>query len=221
MEKIEMIWKKYKWLILIPVMIIGTVIYMCTGAFGSEEITVEKAEESSASVASSGEEEAPALPAENIYVDVGGAVASPGVVILPEGSRIFEALDAAGGVLAEGVTRYLNLAALCEDGGKIYVPDETEAEIQQQVSGEPYLPDTAYSGQSSGTSYSGTETGKININLADSAALQTLSGIGPSMAQRIIDYRTRNGKYADVNDLTNVSGIGEKTLNKIIDKICV
>lgn len=221
MEKIEMIWKKYKWLILIPVMITGTVIYMCTGAFGSEEITVEKAEESSATVSSSLEEETPALPAENIYVDVGGAVASPGVVILPEGSRIFEALEAAGGVLAEGVTRDLNLAALCEDGGKIYVPDETEANLQQQAAGEPYIPVNASLGRSLGVSSAGTETGKININLADSAALQTLNGIGPSMAQRIIDYRNSNGKYADVNDLTNVSGIGEKTLNKIIDKICV
>ena len=167
------------------------------------------------------EKETPALPAAEIYVDVGGAVASPGVVVLPEGSRIFQALEAAGGVLSQGVTRYLNLAAVCEDGGKIYVPEEAELEEADSGVGQTAAGQTGLMGQDAGISASGQTSEKVNINLADSAALQTLSGIGPSMAQRIIDYRNQNGRFAEAHDLTKVSGIGEKTLNKIIDKICV
>ena len=161
---------------------------------------------------------------EQIFVDVGGAVKYPKVVCIGKGARVFEAIEAAGGVAADAETKYLNMAAECSDGQKIYVP--TADEMSQAQSGESEQTGL-FSTESEGFSQTGTgstESGgdkKININTATSEQLQTLDGIGPSMAARIIEYRQSNGKFQSVDDLTNVSGIGEKTLAKFSSKVCV
>lgn len=151
--------------------------------------------------------------AAEVYVDVDGAVVSPGVYRLKEGARVSQAIDAAGGLTAEADVTGLNRASKVADGQKIYVPKVGE---QQAV--------TAGGGADGGavvTSGANDAAGLVNINTASAAELQTLSGIGPSMAQSIIDERSKNGPFASVDDLMRVSGIGEKKLAKIKDCICV
>lgn len=151
--------------------------------------------------------------ATEVYVDVDGAVASPGVYRLNDGARVAQAIDAAGGLTPEADVTGLNRASKVTDGQKIYVPKVGE---QQAV--------TAGGGADGGavvTSGANDAAGLVNINTASEAELQTLSGIGPSMAQSIIDERTKNGLFASVDDLMRVSGIGEKKLAKIKDCICV
>jgi len=222
MEILRKLWKKNKWFILIPLLVVAAIIYIASGCFGND-IQAEAASgndqaetQLSAQTDDIAEEEI-----EKIFVDVEGAVLSPGVVILDSGARIFEALEAAGGVLEGSETKYINLAAICSDGEKLYVP--TEVEVNEQNTGKEMegLFETSMDLTGNPDSSLTSSPGKVNINTADSAELQTLTGIGPSMAERIIDYRNQNGKFSTVDQLTSVSGIGEKTLSKIYDKICV
>lgn len=149
-----------------------------------------------------------------IIVDVAGAVASPSVVELPDGSRVFEAVEKAGGFTVEADTSMINQAEILTDGQKIYIP--TKQEIRQLQSTEEGTA-SVNSIDPSGTHRSGL----VNINTADSAALQQLTGVGPATAEKIIDYRNQNGKFKTIEELKNVSGIGEKTFEKFKDKIKV
>lgn len=148
-----------------------------------------------------------------VYVDVDGAVVSPGVYRLKDGARVSQAIDAAGGLTAEADVTGLNRASKVADGQKIYVPKVGE---QQTVAA-----DGGADGGAVLASGANDVAGLVNINTASVAELQTLSGIGPSMAQSIIDERSKNGPFASVDDLMRVSGIGEKKLAKIKDCICV
>lgn len=138
-----------------------------------------------------------------IQVHITGEVINPGVYKLEQGSRIIDGINAAGGFNDKANKNSLNLAKPIEDGEQIIVPS-----IEEQKSSE------------SSTSAS-QNNGKVNINTADLTTLQTLSGVGPATAQKIIDYRTANGKFKSIDDLKKVSGIGEKTFEKFKDKICV
>ena len=148
-----------------------------------------------------------------VYVDVDGAVVSPGVYRLKDGARVSQAIDAAGGLTAEADVTGLNRASKVADGQKIYVPKVGEQQAAAAVGGAESSAAT--------TPGAGPSSGLVNINTASAAELQTLSGIGASMAQSIIDERTQNGAFASVDDLMRVSGIGEKKLAKIKDCICV
>lgn len=154
-----------------------------------------------------------ASAAAEVYVDVDGAVVSPGVYRLKDGARVAQAIDAAGGLAPEADVTGLNRASKVTDGQKIHVPTVGE----QQAS----IAEAGVDGGVSASSGAGGATGLVNINTASAEELQTLSGIGPSMAQSIIDERTKNGAFASVDDLMRVSGIGEKKLAKIKDCICV
>lgn len=151
--------------------------------------------------------------AAEVYVDVDGAVASPGVYRLKEGARVSQAIDAAGGLTAEADVTGLNRASKVTDGQKIYVPTVGEQQAASAAGGAE--------GGAAAASGTRTSSGLVNINTASAAELQTLSGIGPSMAQSIIDERTQNGAFTSVDDLMRVSGIGEKKFAKIKDCICV
>ena len=159
------------------------------------------------------ESSAKSSSAAEVYVDVDGAVVRPGVYRLKDGARVSQAIDAAGGLTAEADVTGLNRASKVADGQKIYVPKVGE---QQTVSA-----DGGADGGAVLASGANDVAGLVNINTASAAELQTLSGIGPSMAQSIIDERTKNGAFASVDDLMRVSGIGEKKLAKIKDCICV
>ncbi len=144
-----------------------------------------------------------------IVVDIGGEVVSPMVVELDEGSRVGDAIEAAGGITENADLTDINRAAFVEDGEKIYIP---AAEIE----GEGEEGDTSSSGYTVSRG-----DGKININTADSVQLQELDGIGPATAQKIIDYRKENGRFSSIEDIKNVSGIGDKSFEKIKDRIKV
>lgn len=195
---------------------------LAMASFGghSSSVSFERSDEASASDArGSGdaspddESSAKSSSAAEVYVDVDGAVVRPGVYRLKDGARVSQAIDAAGGLTAEADVTGLNRASKVADGQKIYVPKVGE---QQTVSA-----DGGADGGAVLASGVNDVAGLVNINTASAAELQTLSGIGPSMAQSIIDERTKNGAFASVDDLMRVSGIGEKKLAKIKDCICV
>lgn len=139
-----------------------------------------------------------------IYIDVAGAVKNPGVVLLPSGSRVFQAIEAAGGVDTSADTININLASELNDGDKIYVPFKDE--------------NLNYSGYEQ---FNNSKEGKININTADLLTLTQLSGVGVVTAENIISYREQNGKFKKIEDIKNVSGIGDKTFEKFKEQICV
>jgi len=142
---------------------------------------------------------------EELVVHVSGAVTNPGVYTLPYGSRVNDAVLLAG-PLSEADLDALNLAALLSDGQKISVPKEGE------VSRDPEL-------ISGGIPPS--REGKINLNTATLTELDSLPGIGPATAQKIIDYRTQNGGFKSVDELDAVSGIGPKKLEQLKDLVYV
>jgi competence protein ComEA len=137
-----------------------------------------------------------------LRVYVSGAVHRPDVYILPPESIVKDALVAAGGATDEANLDRINLALPVTDGQHIYVPHV----------GEENPPVPSPSGAS-------PSTGKININTADSAALEALPGIGPVIAQRIIDYRLANGRFTQIEEIMDVSGIGPATFEGIKDLI--
>jgi competence protein ComEA len=148
-----------------------------------------------------------------IFVDVAGAVRDPIVAELPAGSRVDDAIKAAGGLAADADMRTVNRATPLNDGDRVYIPAEGEAEAALAV------PESAAT--AAGGTPSAAQGGKVNINTADSDTLQTLNGVGPATAQKIIDHRESHGLFASVDDLTDVSGIGEKTLEKLRPYITV
>lgn len=138
-----------------------------------------------------------------ILVHVSGAVEKPGVYTLPEGSRWIDAIKLAVPTEQADLHR-LNLAAVLSDGQKIPVPTVIENEATS--------PDVALTTDS-------LSTNKVNINTASIEELNTLSGIGPALAQRIIEYRQVNGDFKSIEEIKNVSGIGEKKYQAIKDFI--
>lgn len=149
----------------------------------------------------------------SLVVDVRGAVSNPGVYTLPAGSRVQDALALAGDVLANADTRTLNLARKLNDGEQIYVPAQGEP--------TPILPASSSRSSSARTPTAAMPTGKININTATLAELDMLPGVGATIAQRIIDYRTQNGDFKKLDDLKKVRGIGDALFNQIKDLITI
>ena len=132
-----------------------------------------------------------------IYVFVCGQVASPGVYELPEGSRICQAIDAAGGMLDTASTDWVNQAETAEDGQKIYVPSTEEAET---------MPEGQQTGQMQERSSAEGTDEKIHLNAASREELMTLTGIGEKKADAIIRYRESNGDFQSVDELMQVEG---------------
>ena len=150
---------------------------------------------------------------DKIFVDIGGEVNHPMVAELDDGSRIEDAIEVAGGLTAEADVASINRAAFISDGDKIYIPSKEEMAGSTGV-GLQSSADTGY-----GAMPAGVSTGKVNINLADSEQLQTLTGVGPVTADKIIEYRESNGRFTNIEDIKNVSGIGDKTYEKLKDSI--
>ena len=138
-----------------------------------------------------------------ILVDVAGWVRDPGVYTFEEGSRVIDAIDAAGGARPGAVLQSLNLAAPLVDGTQVLVPREGEAGAVAPPAG----------GVSAG--------GLVNVNTATTTELEELPGIGEVIAQRIVEYRTANGPFASVDQLLDVSGIGDAILESIRELVTV
>lgn len=168
------------------------------------QVTEQQTDESSATSENTG----------YVYVYVCGAVRQEGVYRLPEGSRINDALILAGGLTEDAASGVLNLAEPVQDGQKLYFPTKDELADQQNA-----LRDGAYT--DSQIDSSGEQSQKIDINTADKEQLMTLSGIGEAKAESIIRYRAEHGNFAQIEDITNVDGIGESLFQKIKEYIYV
>ena len=148
----------------------------------------------------------PSPTASPLRVYVSGAVQQPDVYTLPPGSIVKDALLAAGGATADADLDRINLALAVAEGQHVYVPHQGETDPPVQP------PARQPAGQSAGGE-------KVNINTADAASLEDLPGIGPSLAQRILDYRQAHGPFAQIEDIQEVSGIGPATFAEIQDLI--
>ncbi len=176
----------------------------------SSEVSYEIKEVSSASETSevsddkSDEATSDEEASESIYVYVCGEVEAPGVYELSPGSRVYEAIEAAGGLL-EGVDETgINMAQVLADGQQITVNSEGAETVSDSAA------------DASGTD--GAD-GKVNINTADKDELMTLTGIGEARAEAIIEYRESYGSFSAIEEITNISGIGDKMFEKIKDDI--
>ena len=148
----------------------------------------------------------PSREAARLVLHVHGAVVEPGIVELLAGSRVVDAIAAARGPTGDADLGGVNLARIVVDGEQLYVPRV----------GEAPPPGAAAAGSAGGGDY-----GLVNINTADAAALETLPGIGPALASRIIAWREANGGFHAVDELLAVSGIGQKTLDGLRDQVTV
>ena len=141
----------------------------------------------------------PAPPPQPLRIHVSGAVAQPGVYDLPAGSRVEDAVQAAGGFAEQAAQDSINLAAPLKDGGQIIVPQQGGLANRSMK----------------------TETERINLNTATPEILDKLPGIGPQTAQKIVEYREENGLFTSIEDIQEVAGIGPAIFEKIKDLIIV
>lgn len=159
---------------------------------------------------------------EKIYVYITGEVNNPGVVLLNSGSRIVDAIEAAGGVTNKANISKVNLVYVLQDGMKVNIPNNTDLKNNENFeyitmsSGDEKndantgnSSTTITSENSSSNNESAFKISIVNINTATQTELETLPGIGPSLALRIVNYRKENGKFSSIEDIKNVSGIGE------------
>ncbi|USK69277.1 helix-hairpin-helix domain-containing protein [Peribacillus asahii] len=151
-----------------------------------------------------------------IKVDVKGAVQSPGVFIAEPGDRVIDVIEAAGNFKKDADLDKVNLAQLVEDQMVIYVPSIGEEDIDL-----PGSIDVIGGGVKTVSGNGGTDGDKVNLNTATKEELETLSGIGPAKSTAIIEYREKTGKFEQIEDLKNISGIGDKTFEKLQDSITV
>ncbi len=137
-----------------------------------------------------------------IYVHIEGCVQNPGLFKVQDGTRMYELLELAGGETDDADLTRINLASILTDAQKVIIP-------------AVYIP------TEEGEISSGIYQRMVNINTATLDELQTLNGIGPSMAQKILDYRNKNGYFLQIEDIMEVDGIGEGKFNKIKDNITI
>jgi competence protein ComEA len=182
----------------------------------------EVADSKSASAHDAGQEANSGEPVKAI-VYVTGAVGAPGLYELTSDKRIGDAVAAAGGLSAEAAAESINLAEKITDGAQIHIPTKGEIAAKAATSSVPATASNgagAQDGQKS-TGAKGGASDLVNINTASANELQSINGIGSATAQKIVDYRNKNGAFKTKEDLKNVSGIGEKKYASIASQITV
>lgn len=240
MEKLKEILQnqKMKMIIICIIILIGAGIYLYLNNNQYEEInhmeTLEEMENAIQKNATNSEEENNSVnedingstvqeenAKEKIAIHITGEVKQKGILYLNKGARIVDAIEAAGGATKNADLNQVNLAYILEDGQKIYIPNKNE-KIEAGVyiitsSGNNVLVEN---GNNSNKNTKGAGE-KVNINQANQTELETLPGIGPSLAQRIIEYRQENGNFQKIEDIQNVKGIGDSKYSNIKDSICI
>lgn len=167
-----------------------------------KEIVQEEENKNLAIVASSKE-----LEKEEIIVHIAGEINKPGIVKQKDGARIMDIIEAAGGLTEKADLSDINLAEVAEDGQKIVIPNQAAVKEESLNMSSPVTTTTK-------------ET-KININKATTQELQQIEGIGPSLANKIIEYRNQNGNFRQIEDLKQVPGIGEAKFGSMQEKITI
>lgn len=182
------------------------------GMQSAEDATVLDA--GGAPAASSG---APAAEGMTVYVT--GAVNEPGVVAVASGARVADAVNACGGLSPEADAEKLNMAQPVKDGQQIRVPVKGEKGAAKNAAASVNKADSSSKGKSSARLTNEAADGLVNINTADEKELDTLPGVGPSTAQKIIEYRETEGQFATPEDIMKVKGIGKAKYEKMKDRI--
>ena len=210
-DNLEMIKK-----IMFPaVVIMAMIVFWIFG--GEEDLTVEDAGSMEAmETQEQGEDAETEYLSGDIYVDIGGEVNQPGVYRIPAGTRLFQVVEEAGGLKETADIDSINQAEAVTDGQKIIIGSRDE--------NSPYYTGTSVKTESTsssgGSAVRQTADGfKVNLNRATLSDLQMIPGVGPSTAQKILDYRESAGKFSSISDLKNISGIGEKTYDNLKDYI--
>ena len=207
-------------IILISIILILFIIYMLN-TNSNDEISLESLTVAGNDVESNTienltiEEE---VEGEKIAIHIIGEVKKEGIVYLEKGSRIVDAIKEAGGATKEADLSQINLAYELQDGQKIYIPNKNEkiSEYITRSSGNNVI----IEGNNSSVQTEGKEN-KVNINTANLNELDSLPGIGPSLAKRIIEYREENGNFKSIEELQNVKGIGDAKYSDIKDNVTV
>ena len=149
-----------------------------------------------------------------IFLHITGEVNSPGIIEIDEGERLVDVIEAAGGFTENADINKINLAYLVKDGQKINIPNvnsvDTNSYITENMGENIIIEDITSS-----------STNLVNINTATQTELETLTGIGPSTALKIIKYSEENGKFKTIEEIKNVAGIGDSKFEAIKDEICV
>lgn len=149
-----------------------------------------------------------------IIIHITGAVESEGIVKIKEGDRIKDAIEAAGGLAIDANLKEVNLAYKLKDGQKVYIPRTTDTEEEITINnenGETVIVDQGIQ----------ETTTMVNINTATEEQLRTLPGVGEETARKIIEYRQLNGRFVAIQDIKNVTGIGEAKFENIKNYICI
>ena len=149
-----------------------------------------------------------------IVVHVSGAVRNEGIVELKEKSRIADAIEMVGGVTEDAYMKDVNLATILEDGMKIYIPTKEEVEKQRENTNDSVSKDTNLDIYNNGSN-TRKKNNKVNINTATKEELDTLPGIGESTANKIISYREEKGNFKSIEEIKEVSGIGDSKYEQI------
>lgn len=201
--------------IVLIIFIIGIVYYIYNNVFKTESLEVEESimiQNNNTSVNTSVSDK----PANKIVIHITGAVKTPGIVKLNEGDRIEDAINAAGGLTEEADISKVNLAYVLEDGIKLIIPSSYDFEVEENdIISSDSGKDVIVNETTSSTN------NMVNINKASEIEIETLPGIGPSLAMKIVSYREENGKFNTIEDIKNVSGIGENKYENIKNYICV
>ena len=156
-----------------------------------------------------------------IVIYITGAIKNEGVYEIKENSRIADCIEEAGGLTEEANINNINLAYVLQDGMKVYIPKKGENVNEVNDDTDVYVSREESVSKSLENTVSSKKNSKININTATQAELETLPGIGESTALKIINYRNENGKFSSIEDIKNVSGIGESKYSRIKDLIKV
>ncbi|GFH41685.1 competence protein CelA [Lactococcus hodotermopsidis] len=193
----------------LAILLIAAIFVVKTLASHSDDNAIDAQSLMVASTSQSSEEKSEkASTSERLIIDVKGAVNKPSIYEVAKNARVNDVIELAGGLTADADVKSINLAQKLTDEMVVYV-----ATVGEEVS--------AVATTATDTRTATTNTTKVNLNTADLAQLQTLSGVGAKKAQDIIDYREQNGNFKTVADLGNVSGFGEKTIEKLKESITV